>query len=200
MTKIQTIFIALAILALAFVSCKNDSYAEKRKAEQRKWQAYKEAKNLEISSDSLRLFVGGEGVSPFTGKDTIFGPIPCPWPENLYFQTYRGAYIRLIEDDTTKRQAKEGQEVVLRFCSYDLDGNLQIDNHDHNIYRDGFNFVYTPGTEDPSVGIAFTDAVACIHHGSKFELIIDSKLGISEQMEAVVTLRIDVDETTIRNQ
>lgn len=183
MTKIQTIFIALAILALAFVSCKNDSYAEKRKAEQRKWQAYKEAKNLEISSDSAYCF----------GHT-------CPWPENLYFQTYRGAYIRLIEDDTTKRQAKEGQEVVLRFCSYDLDGNLQIDNHDHNIYRDGFNFVYTPGTEDPSVGIAFTDAVACIHHGSKFELIIDSKLGIAEQMEAVVTLRIDVDETTIRNQ
>jgi hypothetical protein len=199
MTKIQTIFIALAILALAFVSCKNDSYAEKRKAEQRKWQAYKEAKNLEISTDSLRLF-GGKGVSRITGYDTIFYPIPCPWPENLYFQTYRGAYIRLIENDTTKRQAKEGQEVVLRFCSYDLDDNLQIDNHDHNIYRDGFNFVYTPGTEDPSVGIAFTDAVACIHHGSKFELIIDSKLGIAEQMEAVVTLRIDVDETTIRNQ
>ena len=183
MKIIRHLIMMFAALALLFASCKNDSYAEKRKAEQRKWQNYKEANALEISTDSAYCFSH-----------------KCPWPENLYFQTYRGAYIRLIDDDTTKRQAKEGQEVILRFCSYDLDGNLQIDNHDHNIYRDRFNFVYTPGSNDPSVGIAFTDAVACIHQGSKFELIIDSKLGISEQMEAVVTLRIDVDETTIRNQ
>ena len=198
MQKIKYLLPVLALL-LTLVSCETNSYAEKRQKEQKLWNTYKEANNLILSTDSLQLF-GGEGVSPFTGNDTIFQPLPCPWPENLYFQTYRGAYIRLIEDDVTKRRAREADLVVLRFISYDLDGNLQVDNHDHTIYREGFPFVYTPGSEDNDVGIAFFDAIGCIHHDTQFELIIDSKLGPYEQLEAVVTLRVVVDETSINNQ
>lgn len=189
----------LLIALLAFTACKNNSYAEKRKIEQKKWQEYKTARNLEISTDSVALF-GGKGINPKTGKDTIYQPLPCPWPENLYFQTYRGAYIRLIEDDTTKRRAQDGQEVIFRFYSYDLDGNLVGDNHNNLEYRDGFLFVYTPGSQDPSIGIAWIDAVGCIHHQSKFELIIDSKLGETAQQDQVFTIRSFIDETSIRNQ
>lgn len=177
----RIVYILLALLALA--ACKNDSYAEKRKAEQKKWQEYKTARNLEISTDSAYCFNRA-----------------CPWPENLYFQTYRGAYIRLIKDDTTKRRAKEGQEVVFRCYSYDLDGNLVGDNHSHSEFRDGLVFVYTPGSDDPSIGTAWIDAVGCIHHGTEFELIIDSKLGETAQREEVFTIRAIVDETSIRNQ
>lgn len=180
--KIQHLIFALIAL-LTITACKNESYAEKRKAEQKKWQEYKTARNLEISTDSAYCFSHA-----------------CPWPENLYFQTYRGAYIRLIKDDTTKRRAQDGQEVILRFYAYDLDGNLVGDNHKHEEYRDGFLFVYTPGSEDASIGTAWIDAVGCIHHGSQFELIIDSKLGETAQREEVFTIRAIVDETSIRNQ
>jgi hypothetical protein len=183
MIKLKYITLLLCSLFLICLSCKNNSYAEKRKAEQRLWQEYKGAKGLEISTDSAYCFNRS-----------------CPWPENLYFQTYRGAYIRLVEDDTTKRRAKDGQEIIFRFCSYDLYGNLQIDNHNHNKYREGFNFVYTPGSSDRSIGIACIDAVGCIHHGTKFDLIIDSKLGTYDQQEEVITLLVKVDETTINNQ
>ncbi len=198
MLKIKYL-IPLVAMLLALVGCETNSYAEKRQKEQKRWNTYKEANNLILSTDSLQLF-GGKGVSPITGNDTIYQPMPCPWPENLYFQTYRGAYVRLIKDDPNKRRARDADLVVLRFISYDLDGNEQVDNHDHTIYREGFAFVYTPGSEDPLVGPAFFDAVGCIHHDSQFEMIIDSKLGPSEQMEAVVTLRVVIDETSINNQ
>lgn len=183
MNKLTYITLLLGLLVAVCVGCKNNSYAEKRKAEQRLWQEYKATHNLEISTDSAYCFNR-----------------PCPWPENLYFQTYRGAYIRLVEDDTTKRRAKDGQEIIFRFCSYDLYGNLQVDNHDHNKFRDGFNFIYSPGSSDRYIGIACIDAVGCIHHGSKFDLIIDSKLGTIDQQEEVITLLVKVDETTIKNQ
>lgn len=183
MIKIQHILIGAIVLLMTSASCKNNSYAEKRKAEQKLWQEYKLNKNLEISTDSAYCFNR-----------------PCPWPENLYFQTYRGAYIRLISDDTTKRKAQDGHLVILRFYSYDLYGNLKLDNHDHNKFRDGYNFVYTTGSADTSIGIAMIDAVGCIHHGTEFEMIIDSKLGTYDQQEEVITLRLHIDETTIKNQ
>lgn len=175
----------LLIALLAFAACKNNSYAEKRKAEQKMWQEYKTARNLEISTDSAYCFNR-----------------PCPWPENLYFQTYRGAYIRLIKDDTTKRRAQEGQEVILRYYSYDLNGNLVGDNHNNEEFRDGMLFVYSQNEyeQDANIGIAWYDAIGCIHHNSHFELIIDSKLGETAQREEVFTIRCIVDETSIRNQ
>ena len=183
MNKFAYILLGVIMLLLASASCKNNTYAEKRKAEQKLWQEYKSNNNLEISTDSAYCFNR-----------------PCPWPENLYFQTYRGAYVRLIEDDTTQIKAQEGHLVIFRFSTYDLYGNLNSENHDNSINREGFYFVYTPGSEDASISIAFTDAVGCIHHGTKFEVIVDSKLGVKTQQEAVVTTRIVVDETTIRNQ
>jgi hypothetical protein len=177
------IFVLIALLSIT--ACKNNSYAEKRKTEQKKWQEYKTARNLEISTDSAYCFNR-----------------PCPWPENLYFQTHRGAYIRLIEDDSTKRAAREGDEVILRYYSYDLDGTLVGDNHSNEEFRDGFLFVYSKNEyeQDPNIGIAWYDAVGCIHQHSKFEVIIDSKLGETAQREEVFTIRCLVDETTIRNQ
>lgn len=183
MSKLSYTLLGMLLLLMATTSCKNNSYAEKRKAEQKLWQEYKEARGLEISTDSAYCF-----------------SLPCPWPENLYFQTYRGAYVRLIADDKSKQKVEDGHMVVLRFYTYDLYGNLNTENHDTSIYREGFYFVYTPGSSDPSISIAFIDAIACVHHGSQFEVIVDSKLGVTRQQEDVITTRIVVDETTIRNQ
>lgn len=169
--------IGLLVLSILFGACKTENYAKKRKAEQKKFSAYVESRNLELSTDSAYCF-----------------SLPTPWPENLYFKTHRGAYIRLISREGEKRAAENGNTIVLRYRAYDLDGG----DYGNNTYnREGFIYVYSPNGYTPS--IAFIDAASCIRHEDKFELLIDSKVGTQEQTEEVITTRVFIDDTTITN-
>ena len=84
--------IGLLVLSILFGACKTENYAKKRKAEQKKFSEYKTARNLELSTDSAYCF-----------------SLPTPWPENLYFETHRGTYIRLIEREGEKRKSIQGK-------------------------------------------------------------------------------------------
>jgi hypothetical protein len=169
--------IGLLVLTLLFGACKTENYAKKRKAEQKKFNDYVAARGLELSNDSAYCF-----------------SLPAPWPENLYFKTHRGTYIRLIEREGEKRVAENGNTIVLRYRAYNLDGG----DYGNNIYnREGFIYVYSPDGYSPS--IAFIDAASCIRHEDKFEMLVDSKVGTQEQTEDVVTIRIFIDDTTITN-
>lgn len=169
--------IGLLVLSILFGACKTESYAKKRKAEQKKFTEYKNARNLELSRDSAYCF-----------------SLPTPWPENLYFETHRGTYIRLIERAGEKRTVENGNTVVLRYRAFDLDGG----DYGNNTYnREGFIYVYSPNGYSPS--IAFIDAASCIRHEDKFEMLVDSKVGTTEQTEEVITIRIFIDDTTITN-
>lgn len=175
MNKLKFIGFIFCLLLLA--SCKSESYAKKRKAEQQKFSEYTENRNLVFSRDSAYCF-----------------SLPTPWPENLYFETHRGTYIRLISREGEKRAAKNGNTIVLRYRAYNLDGETYGQNINS---REGYIYVYSPNGYTPS--IALIDAASCIRHEDKFELLVDSKLGTPEQTEDVVTIRIFVDETTITN-
>lgn len=164
-------------MILVGVSCKTENYAKRRKAEQKKFSEYKTSRNLELSRDSAYCF-----------------SLPTPWPENLYFETHRGAYIRLISRNNEKRTASNGNTIILRYRAYDLDGAEYGNNLND---REGFIFVYSPTSSLPS--IAFIDAASCIRHEDKFEMLVDSKVGTREQTEDVVTVRIYIDDTTITN-
>jgi hypothetical protein len=169
--------IGLLVLTLLFGACKTENYAKKRKNEQKKFNEYKEARNLEFSTDSAYCF-----------------SLPTPWPENLYFETHRGVYIRLISREGEKRVAENGNTIVLRYRAFDLDGG----DYGNNIYsREGYVYVYSPNGYTPS--IALIDAASCIRHEDKFELLVDSKVGTKEQTEDVITTRIFIDDTTITN-
>ena len=169
--------IGLLVLTLLFGACKTENYAKKRKAEQKKFSEYKTARNLELSRDSAYCF-----------------SLPAPWPENLYFETHRGTYIRLIEREGEKRTISNGNTVILRYRAYNLDGADVGENIES---REGYVYVYSPNGYTPS--IAFIDAAACIRHEDKFEMLVDSKVGTNDQTEEVITLRIFVDDTTITN-
>lgn len=169
--------IGLLVLTLIFGACKTENYAKKRKAEQKKFTEYKNNRNLELSTDSAYCFSQ-----------------PTPWPENLYFETHRGTYIRLISREGEKRAAENGNTIILRYRAYDLDGG-EYGNNIHS--REGFVYVYSPDGYTPS--IAFIDAASCIRHEDKFEMLVDSKVGTKEQTEDVVTTRIFIDDTTITN-
>ena len=169
--------IGLLILTLLFGACKTENYAKKRKAEQQKFNDYVAARSLEFSTDSAYCF-----------------SLPTPWPENLYFKTHRGTYIRLIEREGEKRTAENGNTIVLRYRAYNLDGG----DYGSNTYdREGYIYVYSPNGYTPS--IAFIDAASCVRHEDKFEMIVDSKLGTTEQTDDVITVRIFIDDTTITN-
>ena len=169
--------IGLLVLSILFGACKTENYAKKRKAEQKKFSEYVETRGLELSTDSAYCF-----------------SLPTPWPENLYFKTHRGAYIRLIEREGEKRAVANGNTVVLRYRAYDLD-NGDYGNNTYN--REGYIYVYSPNGYSPS--IAFIDAASCIRHEDKFEMLVDSKVGTTEQAEEVITIRIFIDDTTITN-
>lgn len=169
--------IVLLVLSFFCYACKTETYAKKRKAEQQKFNEYVAARGLELSTDSAYCF-----------------SLPAPWPENLYFKTYRGTYIRLIEREGEKRVAENGNTIVLRYRAYNLDGG----DYGNNIYnREGFIYVYSPNGYSPS--IAFIDAASCIRHEDKFEMLVDSKVGTQEQTDDVITTRIFIDDTTITN-
>ena len=169
--------IGLLVLSILFGACKTENYAKKRKAEQKKFENYKTERNLELSRDSAYCF-----------------SLPTPWPENLYFETHRGAYIRLISREGEKRTVSNGNTVILRYRAYDLD-NVEYGNNIES--REGYVYVYSPNGYTPSV--AFIDAASCIRHEDKFEMLVDSKVGTQEQTEDVVTVRIYIDDTTITN-
>ena len=76
----------LAVIAASLASCATETYADKRKAEKAAFDNYRQRNNLEFSTDSAYCF-----------------SLPAPWPENLYFQTHRGAYVRLIKHDPEAR-------------------------------------------------------------------------------------------------
>ena len=175
MNKIK--YIGLLVLAIFMCACKSENYAQKRKAEQKKFSEYKENRNLEFSRDSAYCF-----------------SLPTPWPENLYFETHRGTYIRLISRNGEKRTAENGNTIILRYRAFNLDGE---DYGSNTSNREGFVYVYSPDGYTPS--IAFIDAASCIRHEDKFEMLVDSKVGTREQTEDVVTIRIFIDETTITN-
>ena len=169
--------IGLLVICFILGACKTENYAKKRKAEQQKFNDYVAARGLEFSTDSAYCF-----------------SLPTPWPENLYFKTHRGTYIRLIEREGEKRVAENGNTIVLRYRAYNLDGG----DYGNNTYnREGFIYVYSPGGYTPS--IAFIDAASCVRHEDKFEMIVDSKVGTTEQTDDVITVRIFIDDTTITN-
>lgn len=181
MNKINITAITAIILAVAmFAGCKANTYAQKRKDEKNKFSSYVSRNKLNLSSDSAYCFSQ-----------------PLPWPENLYFKTYRGAYIRLVEDDTTQRKPAAGNGIIIRFKSYDLDGRLVGDNTDPSQSWEGYGFVYTPQSAIPCIG--WNDCVACMHHNSRAVFLIDSTLGQDEQLQQVVTLRIEITDFTVRN-
>jgi hypothetical protein len=169
--------IGLLVLSILFGACKTENYAKKRKAEQKKFNEYKTARNLELSRDSAYCF-----------------SLPTPWPENLYFETHRGTYIRLISREGEKRTVSNGNTIILRYRAYDLD-NVEYGNNIES--REGYVYVYSPNGYTPS--IAFIDAASCIRHEDKFEMLVDSKVGTQEQTDDVITTRIFIDDTTITN-
>ena len=170
-------------LVLGLSACKSESYAKKRKAEKAAWEAY-------IAEAGLDL----RGTDPATRQSdsTYCFSQALPWPENLYFKTPNGAYIRLVEDDPSAKKAQTGNTVILRFKSYYLDGSIFSQN---TFDREGQVVVYTPGNGQPSVAV--NDALAYVHHGSKAQVLVDSKLGDNAQYTAVVTLRYDLTSISI---
>lgn len=158
-------------------SCTTETYAEKRQAEKAALSNYTQRNNLQIKTDSAECF-----------------SLPVPWPENLYFQTHRGVYVRLIKHDINARPVAEGTTCVMRYNSYNLD-DVKIGGNTGS--REGEVFVFQPGGSDPCIG--WNDAAACLRHGSEAMILVDSQLGPTEQYNAVETIRIEITDFTVRN-
>lgn len=170
----------LTLLCL-ITSCKTETYADKRKAEKKKWNSYVSDNNLNLSTDSAYCF-----------------SLPTPWPDNLYFKTCRGAYIHLISDNKEARHPEEGNEVILRYIAYDLDGEITGGNTPPaDFTREGDLSVYSKGGSSPCVG--WNDCYACMHHGTEAYFLIDSQLGPEEQYDEVITLKMHVVDFTVTN-
>ncbi len=174
--KLFSIFASFILLA-AMSACTTETYAKKRAAEKAAFSAYVSANNLTFSTDSAYCF-----------------SLEVPWPDSLYFETYRGCYIRLIAHDTTARPVAEGTTCIMRYVSYDMDdvkvgGNLTD--------REGEVFVFEYGGSDPCIG--WNDAAACLRHGSQAMILVDSQLGPTEQYNEVETLRLEITDFTVRN-
>ncbi|MBO4370986.1 MAG: hypothetical protein J5808_06475 [Paludibacteraceae bacterium] len=171
------------LLMFTVSSCKTESYAKKRKAEKAAWDEYITNNNLDLRGTDAET---READSIYCFSQTV------PWPENLYFKTPSGAYLRIYEDDPDAMAPKTGNTVILRFTAYDLSNNIYSMN---TFDREGQVIVYTPGNGSPSVGI--NEALAYLHHGSRAYVIVDSKIGTSEQYSSVITLRYDITSISV---
>ena len=182
--QLYTIITGLLALLIGLSACKKtESYAKQRKAEKAAWEAY-------VANNGLDL----RGTDPATRQaDSVYCfSQAAPWPENLYFMTPSGAYLRLEEDDPNATSPQLGNTIILRYKSYDLEGVMFGQN---TFEREGMVIVYTPGNGSPSVGL--NEALAYLHHGSRAQVLIDSKLGNSTQYNAVVTLRFELTSITV---
>ncbi|MBQ5524569.1 MAG: hypothetical protein IIT93_03520, partial [Paludibacteraceae bacterium] len=86
------VLISAFMLSSLLTSCKVNSYAKKRKEEKAVISNYLKDHNIQVSTDSLLC-------------DTL----QAPWPENFYFKTYRGAYVRITKRDRKKAVATTGK-------------------------------------------------------------------------------------------
>jgi len=180
--RLITAFCIVAIVFAAY-ACKTSTYADQRKAEKAKLSSY-------ITDNGLII---KEGATDSTELIKINGP----WPDKTYFKTYNGAYVRIKKIDFTERQPAQSNTIVMRWKTYDLDGNNTGDNTNPTESREGTVFVYTPGGSTPSQG--WNACIPFMRHNCQAEFIIDSTLGPSEQQSAVITLRVDVLDFTVTN-
>lgn len=177
MKKIIYYMVGITLLVAGLFSCKTNSYAQMREDEKEAWNKYVSENNLQISTDSAYCFSQ-----------------PTPWPEKLYFQTPRGAYLHLINDNPNARKPQEGCKMVAYYWIYDVSGNFVNTNV---ASREGDVVVYTPEGSLPSVGL--NDAYAYLHNGSTAIVLVDSQLGDATQQSAVKTYRFQIDEFYITN-
>ncbi len=181
MKKIKFAVITSIVLAAAILaSCSGSTYAQKRKEEKAAIANYISGRNITVSTDSLKC-------------DTL----QAPWPENFFFKTYRGAYVRITKRNLDNRKAETGNTCVMRFLSYKLDGTKVGDNTNPKESREGTFFVYTHCGTSPCVG--WNDAIPFMRHNGECEMIIESPIGPSEQQSEVIPLRIEIVSYTVSN-
>lgn len=186
MKYVSSFLLASLLLLLGLSSCTEETYADKRNEEKDRFESYLQENNIEViaTADSAKWFRA-----------------EMPWPENTYYKTYRGAYVRMISNDTTRRATTLGCEVTLRYNSFDLDGNQLNDNQNVGS-RDGLLYVYTPGGTAPFVAV--NDVTPMMHHSNleglcQMDVLIDSQLGSTDQQEAVITVKMEIKEVTVGN-
>lgn len=180
MRQTKLLFIVGVLLsAVLFASCQANTYAKKRKDEKAMLSNYIKDHNLTISTDSLLC-------------DTM----PAPWPENFYFKTYRGAYVRITKRNLKNAKATTGLSVVMRYYLYKLpdDTTPIYDNLDS---REGDVFVYSHNGYAPCEG--WNDAIPFMRHDGECEMIIESVIGLENQMIEVFSEKVKVVSFTVCN-
>lgn len=184
MKNIRFLFIiGVLISAVMFSSCGSNSYAKKRKKEKADLANYIKNRNIQVK----------EGVNDSIYLDEFEGE----WPENTFYKTYRGAYVRITKRNAKGKRAENGNTCVIRFISYNLDGQEVSNNLDTKKSREGIYFVYTKGGTTPCVG--WNDAIPFLRHDAECEMIIESTIGPEEQQTEVIPLRIVVASFTVSN-
>jgi len=177
--------LALLIFVLPLLeSCNKNSYAEQRKKEKEKLSNY-------LSNSGFNILESPADSAYLVNLDGA-------WPKNVWYKTCRGAYVRITSIDQDEAKPKEGDQIVMRWKAYDLDGNLTGDNTNPTKSREGTVFVYTPAGYYPSEG--WNDCIPFMRHGCTAQFIIESVIGPTEQQSAVVSLRIYVTDFTVRNK
>lgn len=169
--------VGVLISAVLFASCQANTYAKKRKDEKAMLANYIKSHNLTISTDSLLC-------------DTM----PAPWPENFYFKTYRGAYVRIVKRNLKNDKPASGRTLVMRYYLYNLpdDKTPVFDNLDS---REGNYFVYSHNGYAPCVG--WNDAIPFMRHDGECEMIIESVIGTDDQMMEVYSQKVKVVSFTV---
>ncbi len=178
----------IALAALTLTMCKANTYADQRKAEKAKLSSFIQKNGLIIKegvNDSTELI----NASDEKGK----------WPDKVWFKTYNGAYVRIDSINKEERQPAKGNTIIMRWKTYDLDGNLTGDNTDPSSPggREGMVFVYTPGSTTPSPG--WNACIPFMRHNCQAQFIIESVIGPAEQQQAVVALKVSVLDFTVKN-
>ena len=180
MKNIRFLFVVgVLISAVLFTSCGSNSYAKKRKEEKAVIANYIKDHNIQVSTDSLYC-------------ETL----EAPWPENFYFKTYRGAYVRITKRDLSKVRATNGKTLVMRYIIYKLpdDQNPIADNLKS---REGEYFVYTKNSSTPCVG--WNDIIPFMRHDGECEMIIESVIGTQDQQQEVYAEKVKVVSFTVSN-
>lgn len=180
MRKTYFLFIVGVVLSAFFLSsCKVNTYAKKRKEEKATLANYIKSRNLTISTDSMLC-------------DTL----KAPWPENFYFKTYRGAYVRITKRNPDMPRATNGRTVVMRYIFYNIP-NDQTPIFDNLNTREGEYFVYTKNSAIPCVG--WNDAIPFMRHDGECEIIVESVIGTADQQTDVYTQKVHVVSFTVSN-
>ncbi|MBP6609859.1 MAG: DUF4827 family protein [Paludibacter sp.] len=177
------IILAFFIPSLFIVSCSNDkTYADQLKEEQ----------------SLIKNFIARQKIKVVTKMPNVI-----PFPDNVYYKTASGLYIRLenqgdkyLDGKLNADSAESGDRISFRYIQYTLSSNPDTISHKNTADGAFPTTFYFNDLTDKRACEGWQEAVSMMKfHNAEAKLIVFSKLGFETDEKYVIPYGYDISMT-----